>query len=84
VIVAAGYPVHVVTRFCCWTNPHKVRFTTWRADCQATETDSGHAPWKNPLSARRKELCPVCFPGQFWRSPRFTADPVEVQTREDV
>jgi hypothetical protein len=65
--VVVGYPVHAVKAYSEWTNPYGARFTTWRATCGASDTDSGHGrtgPFRRAGSARRAELCPACFPGR--------------------
>ena len=74
-----GYPVHAVARYARWTNPYGARFTTWAAHCGARGELSGHGPFGEAGSARRRELCVQCFPGQHWnaapdREPEEVAD----------
>lgn len=60
--ISAGYPVHAVAEYREWTNPHGVRFTDWVATCGATGTETGHSALKAAASARKRELCPSCWP----------------------
>lgn len=76
--VAAGYPVHAVTTFRRWTNPHGVQFTEWTATCGATGTETGHR-LKTAQSARWRELCRTCWPA---RHATYHPDPVEVRHDE--
>jgi hypothetical protein len=62
----AGYPVHAVAQFVRWTNPFQARFTDWVASCGTRGSMSGHGAFGLAGSARRRELCTTCFPGQDW------------------
>lgn len=73
-----GYPVHRVATYSRWTNPHGAVFTDWTAACGATGSESGHRPFGKAGSARRAELCRVCFMrsgthGGYYPEPRQVA-----------
>lgn len=73
----AGYPCHRPVQFSRWTNQHGMGFTDWVAACGATGYLTGAAAeFGRAGSARRKELCPSCFPGQ--RHDGHWPEPVEV------
>lgn len=78
-----GYPAHAVWRFAQWENQHRAKFTSWAARCGASGTESGHAPFGLAGSARRKELCRTCFPGQDWNAC-WTGEPERVSDRKYV
>lgn len=79
----AGYPVHRVAQFSRWTNQHGVAFTDWAAACGATGYLAGFmSKFGKAGDARRKELCPSCFPGQ--RHEGHWPDPVEVPSQKGV
>lgn len=82
----AGYPVHRVTTFSRWTNPHGVDFTDWAAACGVTDTKAGrYGVFGKAGSARRAELCPTCFPGRIATGPgSYFPDPVEVPSQRAV
>lgn len=61
----AGYPVHAVAEYARWRNRYETPFTDWRGRCGAVGTNSGHGPFNQAGSARKRELCPKCFPGGF-------------------
>lgn len=60
-----GYPVHQLTRYREWTNPHGVNFTDWQATCGAEGVQSvaRWAAFGQVRDARRGELCRDCWPG---------------------
>lgn len=73
----AGYPVHRVTTFAKWTNPHGVGFTDWTAACGATGYLTGMTSrFGKAGDARRLELCTACFPGR--QHGGSFPDPIEV------
>lgn len=63
-INGVGYPVHAVREYREWQNDSRARFTDWKAACGASDTATGwfRDAFKSPLSARRTELCPACWP----------------------
>lgn len=60
--ITIGYPVHALARWAAWTNPHGANFVDWAAHCGQTGTATGHDPFGRAGSARKAELCRVCFP----------------------
>ena len=70
----AGYPVHRVTEFGYWVNPHRVQFLDWLAACGATGSDAG-GRLGQARTARKRELCATCFPGQDMH--KYYPEPVE-------
>lgn len=73
--VAVGYPVHRLACLREWTNPSGADFTDWEAACGVVSTTSGSRRWTGRFppafgvvtSARRKELCPACWPDRIKR-----------------
>lgn len=80
----AGYPVHRVTEFSRWTNPHQVAFTDWVAACGATGYLTGFmSKFGKAGDARRLELCEACFPGRIATGPgSYFPDPIEVPSQK--
>ena len=79
--ITAGYPVHAVKKYYEWTNEHGVLFVDWLAHCGAKGTLTGHRPFGMAGSARRAELCRVCFPGQRHDAAVYP-EPVRVYSPE--
>lgn len=63
--VTVGYPAHALAEFRPWTNRHGARFVDWRASCGASGTSTGtrETAFGVAATARRRELCPFCWPG---------------------
>lgn len=75
--VTVGYPVHAVATFKQWSNRYGTRFTDWTAVCGVNGTKAGQVGvFGRAGTARKRELCPGCFPGLDHRT--YIPDPVEV------
>lgn len=75
--ITAGYPVHRVATYRPWVNQHRVQFTDYAAACGKADTLAGSNPFGQAGTARRLELCPICFPGKTWGAS--FPDPQEIK-----
>jgi hypothetical protein len=71
--VTIGYPVHAVATFSQWENRFGAKGLKWTAQCGASDTQMGGFGFGRAGSARSRELCPKCFPGQDYN--RCKLDP---------
>lgn len=75
--VTVGYPVHALASYRRWTNQYEARFTDWTAVCGASGTTAGQlGVFGVAGTARKRELCPACFPGRDHHV--YIPDPTEL------
>lgn len=79
----AGYPVHAIAKICRWESGMGSRFTSWRAQCGARGDAGTWATLDTAGSARRLELCEVCFPGRNHNACKDVV-PIQVTTVEEL
>lgn len=72
--LTVGYPVHAVATYRNWTNGYLANFMDWTSVCGKSGTESGHSSFGTAVSARKRELCPDCWPqghGTYHPAPRM-------------